>query len=73
MKVLIVEDDHLIALPIKEELEQQNYLVDLASDGQLGWESATATHYDLILLDLIDKRAVLSTLSECHKKLPPQD
>lgn len=53
MKVLIVEDDQLIALPIKEELEQQKYLVDLASDGQVGWNFATSTHYDLILLDLM--------------------
>lgn len=65
MKVLVVEDDHLIALPIREELQQQHYVVDLASDGQMGWDAATATHYDLILLDLMLPK--LDGISLCYR------
>lgn len=65
MKVLIVEDDHLIAGPVKHELEQQKYLVDVAGDGEAGWDSATATHYDLVLLDLMLPK--LDGISLCYR------
>lgn len=53
MKVLIVEDDHRIAVPIKEDLEHQNYIVDCAADGKTALELAASADYDLILLDLM--------------------
>lgn len=53
MKVLIIEDDDRIALPLKEDLEQQHYLVQLAFDGEIGLKLALEVQYDLILLDLM--------------------
>jgi two-component system response regulator QseB len=53
MKILIVEDDDRISIPLKEELQHQNYVVDLAFDGSQGLEMATAGRYDIILLDLM--------------------
>ncbi|OWY62070.1 DNA-binding response regulator, partial [cyanobacterium TDX16] len=40
MKILIVEDDDRISIPLKEELQHQNYVVDLAFDGSQGLEMA---------------------------------
>lgn len=53
MKLLIIEDDQRLVEPIKADLEHQKYLVDVAADGQIGWECAMATHYDLLLLDVM--------------------
>jgi len=53
MKILIVEDDQRIALPLKEELQHQNYVVDVAFDGLQGLEMAMEGQYDIVLLDLM--------------------
>ncbi|MFN6463312.1 MAG: response regulator transcription factor [Nostoc sp. DedVER02] len=53
MKILLVEDEYRIAKALAEVLIDQNYLVDIASDGQVGWEFAKAFPYDLIVLDLM--------------------
>ncbi|NET07396.1 MAG: response regulator [Symploca sp. SIO2B6] len=51
MKILLVEDDEGFTEVIKQALSSQHYLVDLANDGQAGWELAESFEYDLILLD----------------------
>lgn len=53
MKILIVEDEHLIASAIKKGLEQEHYTVDIAFDGEKGFDLASSGEYDLILLDLM--------------------
>ncbi|MDY6938154.1 MAG: response regulator [Cyanobacteriota bacterium] len=53
MKILLVEDDESLANLVRETLIAQHYLVDLATDGQAGWELAESFTYDLILLDLV--------------------
>lgn len=53
MKILVIEDDERIAYPLCEELTDQNYVVEWASDGEKGWELADALIYDLILLDVM--------------------
>jgi len=53
MKILIVEDEHLIANAIKKGLEQEHYTADLAFDGEKGFDLASSGEYDLILLDLM--------------------
>ena len=53
MKILIVEDEHLIANAIKKGLEQEHYIVDVAYDGLEGFDLASSGDYDLILLDLM--------------------
>lgn len=52
MRLLLVEDDELIAESLVKALAQQNYVLDIAVDGQAGWELASACTYDLILLDV---------------------
>ena len=53
MRILIVEDDERIAELLVEALSDRHYVVDLATDGQKGWEFVETFTYDLILLDLI--------------------
>lgn len=53
MRILLVEDDKSIADAIAAVLTKQHYVVDVAADGQAGWEFAAAYDYDLILLDVI--------------------
>lgn len=53
MKILIVEDDHLIANSIKRGLEQEKYVVDVAYDGNEGYDLAGSGEYDVIILDLM--------------------
>ncbi|QDL12625.1 DNA-binding response regulator (plasmid) [Brasilonema octagenarum UFV-E1] len=53
MKILLVEDDERIALALAEALTDQHYVVDIASDGQVGWEFVEIFFYDLIVLDIM--------------------
>ncbi|KAF3890445.1 MULTISPECIES: response regulator [Nostocales] len=52
MRILVVEDDDLIAKPLVQALSEQHYAVDIASDGEAGWEFVEAFAYDLIVLDV---------------------
>lgn len=53
MKILVVEDEHKIANSIKKGLELEKYTVDLAYDGEEGFDLATSEKYDVIILDLM--------------------
>jgi DNA-binding response OmpR family regulator len=53
MRILVVEDEHRLAQAIKEGLEQESYAVDVAYDGEEGYNSARSGDYDLILLDVM--------------------
>ncbi|MDJ0731571.1 MAG: response regulator transcription factor [Crocosphaera sp.] len=53
MKILVVEDDETIAIPIEEILDEQNYIVEVASDGQVAWELLDVFKYDVIVLDVM--------------------
>jgi DNA-binding response OmpR family regulator len=53
VRILLVEDDEHLAQVLKDTLTNQHYLVDLALDGQAGWNLAEGIQYDLILLDLM--------------------
>ena len=53
MRILLVEDDRLIATPLIEALNDQHYVVDHTIDGLKGWGLAESFSYDLILLDVL--------------------
>ncbi|MBW4564531.1 MAG: response regulator [Mojavia pulchra JT2-VF2] len=53
MRILLVDDDELIAEALVQALTDQHYVIDVATDGQAGWELAEAFAYDLILLDVM--------------------
>lgn len=65
MKMLLIEDDERIADSLAEALTDQHYVVDVAPDGQVGWEFMKAFTYDMILLDLLLPK--LDGLSLCRQ------
>lgn len=53
MRILVIEDEHKIANSIKKGLEQESYAVDVAYDGEIGFDLASSEDYDIIILDLL--------------------
>lgn len=53
MRVLVVEDEALIARALREGLEADGYSVDVADRGDDGLWQATEQSYDAIILDLM--------------------
>jgi diguanylate cyclase (GGDEF)-like protein len=53
MRILLVEDDESIVEVLVAVLAKQNYVVDVAIDGEAGWEMVVAVSYDLVLLDVM--------------------
>ena len=53
MRILIVEDEVLLAKSLQEILEDSGHSVSSAYDGQEGLEFARSAHFDLLILDLM--------------------
>jgi len=51
VKILIVEDEHKIANLLKQGLEQERFVVDIAYDGTSGFDLASSEPFDVIILD----------------------
>lgn len=52
MKILLVEDDHMLAHEIAQALRNENFAVDVASDGEDGQHLGDTEPYDAAVLDL---------------------
>ena len=52
MRVLLVEDDIQLAESLTEVLVAQQYVVDVAQDGEAGWCQMQTLEYDLTLMDV---------------------
>jgi two-component system OmpR family response regulator len=52
MRLLIIEDEQDIALPLQESLKSEGFAVDYAEDGSTGINLIRKNVYDCILLDL---------------------
>jgi heavy metal response regulator len=69
MKILVVEDEKKVGAFIKKGLEEDNYSVELAFDGEKGEELASRRPFDLIILDiLMPKKDGLTLLKELRAK-----
>ena len=69
MKILVVEDEKKVAAFIKKGLEEDNFKVELAYDGEKGEELATESAFDLIILDiLMPKKDGLAMLEDLRAK-----
>jgi diguanylate cyclase (GGDEF)-like protein len=53
MRILLVEDDESLAEILRDTLVAQQYIVDIAHDGAIGWDSVESVQYDLIVLDVV--------------------
>lgn len=51
MRVLVVEDEHKIAIALKKALEQESFAVDVSFDGDDGYAMATTEPYDIAIID----------------------
>jgi DNA-binding response OmpR family regulator len=65
VRILCVEDNLELAHQLTDLLKAERYTVDLATDGQEGWELVEFIHYDLILLDITLPK--LDGLQLCQK------
>ncbi len=52
MRILVVDDDEILIDVLKQSLTSQRHVVDVAEDGQMGWEYVQSGEYELILLDI---------------------
>jgi len=53
MRLLLIEDEKKVAEFVARGLRAEAFAVDVASDGKTGWEMASNTEYDLVILDLM--------------------
>ncbi|MEM9266798.1 MAG: response regulator [Cyanobacteria bacterium P01_F01_bin.13] len=65
MKILLIEDDTILVEALVRALSAEHYAVDVATDGQMGWELASSAVYDVILLDVMLPK--LDGISLCRK------
>ena len=74
MRILVVEDDSILAAALTRALNQSAYAVDLAEDGEAANHALAGTSYDLVVLDIalpkIDGLAVLRRLRDRRSPTP---
>jgi len=69
MRVLVVEDDRMIAKGLHTALRQDGYAVDGVSDGRSASEALRSSQFDLILLDLgLPERDGLEVLRDLRRR-----
>jgi DNA-binding response OmpR family regulator len=73
-KLLLVEDDEALRFIVKDNLEQYNYAVEVAENGEIALELFSQNKYDLILLDVmlpkIDGFQVAKTIRKTNEQIP---
>lgn len=52
MRILVVEDDIQLADMLTEALTNQQFVVDVANDGNMAWHCLETLEYDLVILDV---------------------
>jgi len=74
MRILLVEDDRKAATLLTRGLQEEGFVVDVASTGEDGEEKATVNEYDLLVLDWLlpgkDGLAVCRALREAGNSTP---
>jgi two-component system copper resistance phosphate regulon response regulator CusR len=53
MRILVIEDEDRVALPIKKGLEELGFSATIASDGLVGKRLALSMAFDLIITDIL--------------------
>lgn len=74
MRILVVEDDSVLAAALTRALHQSAYAVDLVADGETANEALATTSYDLVVLDIalpkLDGLSVLRRLRDRRVQTP---
>ncbi len=72
--ILVVDDEEHIRLLFKEELEDEGYKVDLASNGVEALERLKRSAYDIVVLDIkmpgMDGIQTMGEIKKINKDLP---
>ncbi|GBC81698.1 Transcriptional activator protein CzcR [bacterium HR10] len=72
MRVLIVEDEPKMAEALRRGLEEEGYLVEIASDGEVGLRLGSERRYDLLILDIrLPKRDGIQVCRELRRRGVP--
>lgn len=74
MKILVVEDDKKVAKFIQRGLEDEKYEVDVANDGETGYQRILDGTYGLVILDVVlEKKDGLTLVGDlrARKHLTP--
>ena len=53
MKILVVDDDELIAISLKNILEEDGYIVDIAINGKIAIEKFMQSNVNLVITDIV--------------------
>jgi len=53
MRILLIEDEKKTAAFIRKGLEEEDYVVEIARDGEAGLQLALAAQFDLFLIDVM--------------------
>lgn len=73
-KILLVEDDEALRFIVKDNLEQNNYDVSVAEDGEIALELFNSDTFDLIVLDVmlpkIDGFQVAEKVRKTNEQIP---
>lgn len=68
IKILIVDDEENIRILFKEELEEEGYKIDVASNGYEALEKVKEAPFDLVVLDIkMPGMDGIQTLNEIKK------
>ena len=74
MRILVVEDDTVLAAALTRALNQSAYAVDLVVDGEQANDALATTVYDLVVLDIalpkVDGMTVLRRLRDRRSAVP---
>ncbi|TCR06405.1 response regulator transcription factor [Neorhizobium sp. JUb45] len=74
MRILLVEDDPLIARDVTHHLSRAGYLVEHESDGESGWNRGDSEEFAAVVLDLglpsMDGLSVLKRWRAAERELP---
>jgi len=74
VKILVVDDEENIRLLFKEELEEEKYEVEVASNGYDALEKFKKSHFDLIIMDIkmpgMDGIQALNEIKNINKDQP---
>ena len=52
MRILVVDDDEILVEIVKDSLEQQRHIIDIAEDGLIAWDYVETGEYELVILDI---------------------
>ena len=69
MRILLIEDEKKTAAFIRKGLEEEDYVVEVARDGEAGLQLALAAQFDLFLIDvMLPKKDGWSVVEELRGK-----